>query len=479
MSVELRQYQKDLLNNLWKSLRNNNRILVQAPTGSGKTVMASALMQKLVERGERVAFIVDREELVKQSYRTFGEVSIVKAGYEDYFNPECPIQIIMIQTFDSRKDRLPDMDLSVVMIDECHNNWGTQRINELLKIYDNAKVIGWSATPIQSNGYLLNGFDDYVESVQSRELIKMGFLAPTIDYTFESYALDVDKVRIVNGDYSTEDIDDQVLDINNVKMIVDEWERLASDRKTLVFCNSIKHATIVFNEFKSRGYNFALLHSKNSNRGCLDLLEKGLIQGVVNVSITIAGMDIKDISCIVNARPTKIERIARQLIGRGRRIADGKTNNLHLDFANYVQNFGCTDDDRYFTFKPKKENETTVKQCPNCGSIEPIDAKECTICGFEFKLIEDDIEKGCGKPKSKKELERLIKMKSMQDEMYSKIKEMVIERRYKRGFAYFLYRGLLKNAKSQGTGLTYYKKMLNRIEKCKKKGYNLKWLHYQ
>ena len=436
-------------------------------------------MKKLVECGERIAFIVDREELVKQSYRTFGDVSIVKAGYDNYFKPECPIQIIMIQTFDSRKSSLPDMNLSVIMIDECHNNWNTQRINELLKIYDNAKVIGWSATPIQANGYLLNGFEDYIECVQSRDLIKMGFLAPTIDYTFESYALDVSKVRVVNGDYSVEDIDDQVLDIDNVKMIVDEWERLASDRKTLVFCNSIKHATIVFNEFKSRGHNFALLHSKNSNRSCLDLLEKGLIQGVVNVSITIAGMDIKDISCIVNARPTKIERIARQLIGRGRRIANGKVNNLHLDFANYVQNFGCTDDDRYFTFKPKKENEITIKQCPECGNIEPIEAKECTICGFEFKLIEEEIANGGSRPKNKKQLERLIKIQSMQDEMYSKIKEMVLERGFKRGFSYYLYRDLLKNAKVQGTGLTYYKKMLNRIEKCKKKGYNLKWLHYQ
>ena len=80
--MSLRQYQKDILNALWKSLKTNDKVLLSAPTGSGKTVMASAFIDYVVKQNKRIAFVVDRIELVKQSRDTFGadKVSIIKAG---------------------------------------------------------------------------------------------------------------------------------------------------------------------------------------------------------------------------------------------------------------------------------------------------------------------------------------------------------------------------------------------------------------
>ena len=112
--------------------------------------MASALIDELVKRGHKVAFIVDRVELVKQSRDTFGaeKVSIIKAEMEKDYNPDKPIQLIMIQTFYARRDTLPDFEIDYILIDEVHQNWNGGRIREFLRIYDNAKVIGLSATPI-------------------------------------------------------------------------------------------------------------------------------------------------------------------------------------------------------------------------------------------------------------------------------------------------------------------------------------------
>lgn len=473
--------QRKLLNRLWTSLQIHERVLFQSQTGSGKTVMASALIAELVKRGERVAFIVDRSELVSQSIKTFGvdNVSVVKAGFEREFDTEKPVQVIMIQTFYARRAKLPDMDLSYIFIDEVHNNWNSGRINELLKIYSDCKVVGLSATPIDSKGWLLNGFDDYVEGLQGRELIELGRLCPTIDYSFESYKLDLSQVSIVNGDYSIDEVDQQTLDIDNVKMIVDEWERLAANRKTLVFGNSIKHATALWREFVKRGHKFELLHSQNNNRSALDRLRTPATQGVVNVGITVAGFDYPLISCIVNARVTKIERVARQIIGRGRRVANGKVDNIHLDFANYIQNFGNTDDDRYYSFKPVKNNEGKYKQCPECGNIEPVEAKECSICGYSFEYEMEQQASGVSKPKPKKELERLVKIKSMQDELYNSLVGLVVARGYKRGYAYHLFKDLLMNAKAQGTGIRFYSKLMNRIDKCIARSYNPRWLLHQ
>ena len=122
--MQLRDYQKQILNKTWQALETNNKILVSAPTGSGKTRMASALIDELLKHGHRVAFIVDRIELIQQSYNTFDKknVSIVKAGQENLFDEKKPIQLIMIQSFHSRKDKLPDMELSFLIFDEVHNH---------------------------------------------------------------------------------------------------------------------------------------------------------------------------------------------------------------------------------------------------------------------------------------------------------------------------------------------------------------------
>ena len=98
MAFQLRQYQRDILNKLWSSLKQHDKVLVSAPTGSGKTVMAGALIQELVKRSAKVAFVVDSEELIKQTEKTLATtVSIVKAGFDNSFNADNPIQIIMLQ----------------------------------------------------------------------------------------------------------------------------------------------------------------------------------------------------------------------------------------------------------------------------------------------------------------------------------------------------------------------------------------------
>ena len=477
--VQLRQYQRDMLNNLWKSLKVNNKILFQAQTGCGKTLMASKIIDLLISRGNKVAFVCDRHELVEQSYNTFseGKVSVIKAGYEKLFDANKPIQLIMIQTFHSRKKKLPDMDIQYFFIDECHQNWNTGRINELLKIYSEAKVIGLSATPTDNKGYLLNGFDDYIEGIQIKELIQLGFLCEPTDYIFESYGLDLSIIDTVNGDYDTKQIDEQVLNMAKVDMIVSEWERLASDRKTLVFANSIKHSELITKAFKDKGHNFEVIHSKSNNRQVIDDLKQGKIQGLVNVSVLIAGFDCPDIDCIIDARPTKIERVTRQLRGRGLRIAPNKTDCIILDFAGAVSRFGWTDDLRFYQHQKPKDDEILYKMCPECSNIELVHIKECTICGYLFEIIEE--EETNSRPKPKKELERLILVKSYQDELYDNIKELVKERGYKNGYAWHLFKDLLTNAKQQSTGLIFYQKMLRRIEKCREKNYKLRWLLHQ
>lgn len=473
---ELRQYQKDILNKLWQSLKEHDRVLVSAPTGAGKTVMASALIHELIKRGHKVAFVVDSEELIKQTERTLNTtVSVVKAGYDKLFNADNPIQIIMLQTFFARADKLPDMNLDYIIIDECHIGWGQARINELLRIYSDAKIVGLSATPINSKGYLLEGFDDFVNEVQTKDLIDMGYLAKPICYAPQNCVLDLSSVDIVGGEFNNKQVDEMVLDLNKVEQIVDNWEQVAKDKKTIVFANSIKHAEMIFREFLRRGYDdLGIVHSKIENLALKrqETLSKRII---INCNVLTKGYDDKTIECVVLARPTNVLSLFLQIAGRGLRVTDTKKECLILDCANCISKHGLPDDYRFYQFAPKRDNEPEYMCCPECGNIERVGVKVCSVCGYDFTPI---IEGGSSKI-SKKEIERLVKLHSAQEDLLKELRLLVKERGYKSGYSWWLFRDLLQNAKTQNTGMTFYKKIMRRIEKCREKGYKIAWLKYQ
>lgn len=445
---------------------------------TGKTVCASALIKELVKRNNRVMFVVDREELVKQSRKAFGvdKVSVIKANYEKDYDADKPIQLIMIQTFYARREKLPDLDIDYILIDEVHQNWEGGRIRELLKIYDTAKVVGLSATPIDERGYLLEGFDDYIEEIQTADLIKMGYLAQPICYMPETCVYDLSNVRTSGFDYNSYDLDQLLCDLNKVENIVSEWEKLAKDKKTIVFANSINHANMLNNEFIKKGYNSLLIHSKLSpselKQAREDLHNADII---INCAILTAGFDCPEIECVLLATCTKVLRKYIQCVGRGLRVTPTKKECIVIDCGNCFNTHGLPQDYRYFTTRPKKDNEPQMKDCPQCGSIEPINATTCSVCGYEFEVEE---EKQTVK-RTKKAIERMIKVKSMQDDLLNELRKLVLERGYKRGYSWYLYKDLLKNAKQQGTGLVFYKKLMRRIEKCREKKYNIKWLCYQ
>lgn len=167
------------------------------------------------------------------------------------------------------------------------------------------------------------------------------------------------------------------------------------------------------------------------------------------------------------------------MVGRILRVTPTKKNCIVIDCGNNFNTHGLPQDYRYHAHKPKKENAPDWRECPNCGAIEPYNAKVCSICGYEFNELVEENENKIKKTVKKKEIERLIKIKSMQDELYSELRKLVLERGYKRGFSYYLFRDLLQNGKSQGTGLVFYKKIMRRIEKCREKNYKLMWLKYQ
>jgi len=393
--VELRPYQTHLIDQTITALDNYKRVCLCAAVGSGKTVMARAMIEKFISQGKRVAFVVNRLELVKQTIRTFSseKVSVLKAGFEKHFDASKPIQIIMIQTWHARRPSIGDFDF--ILIDEFHLFEQGVMAENFLSTFNQAKIIGLTATPITADGFMLENYDFLIDTYRTRDLQALGFLVKDRWYSSPKN-LELENVGLQGGEY-VESILSQLMGQKKIVMdALQNFIKFAKNKKTIVFAVDIAHAEKLHAEFLEAGFNFEILHSKIDNLdkvrdGILQRFKNGETHGIINVGILTTGFDDPSIECVLLARPTKSLRLYIQMVGRALRIYDGKSEALILDCANNMWEHGLATDNFNFNIprvekirKPKR----IMRECPECESANSYTAEVCCFCGFEFEKSE-------------------------------------------------------------------------------------------
>ena len=143
--MPLRDYQQAIIDKARRALTRHKRVLIQAPTGAGKTVLASFIMQSVAERGQRGFFICHRRELIDQTSGTFAKFGIphsfIAAGYS-----HDPTRLVRyaasIRSEPLGKVTRPDL----CIWDEAHHlaAGGWARVHDC---YSDAFHVGLSATP--------------------------------------------------------------------------------------------------------------------------------------------------------------------------------------------------------------------------------------------------------------------------------------------------------------------------------------------
>ena len=477
--LKLRKYQSDALNKLYKSYKEGRkRILLSLPTGAGKTVMMTEWAIKMRDRGLKTAIVVDRVELVDQTYdKLNGDISVLSSSKKYTFDSSKDIQIIMLQTANRRMSQLLDLNVDFIFFDEVHQYFQGKTFSALCDSQVDATIIGVSATPIDDKGYLLNGFDDFIGDIQVQQLIDEGYLIKPTYYTPTSYNLDLSCIRMTGGDYDISQLDDLMANVKCAEKIYNEWFKIANNRKTIVFCSSIKQAEVLYFYFRERiAGSTGILHSNMTYDDRDNLLYNfsiGLVKIIFNVGILVAGFDEPTVDCIVFANPTKVLRRYLQQAGRGLRIADGKKDCLMLDCADIVREHGFCNDIRFFRPKLKESETCTVKQCPECGAIVNKTAQVCPYCDYIFSCL---IEQGSAL--SKKEIEKLEKAFDMQQELKQQISELVDQRCYKKGYKWYLFLDCLKTKRPTESSIQFFRRKLSKIKKIKQQGYKLAALKY-
>lgn len=391
MRLELHDHQTRAVNMLKHSLgKGHTRPMLQAPTGMGKTVLASAIVEGALAKGNRVMFVVPAISLINQTAEKFiaqgiTDIGVIQADHPwtDYSKP---VQIASIQTL-KRRDLSNLPFVQVVIVDEAHR-WFTF-CEQWFRDWNGVIFIGLSATPWTKG--LGKHYDDLLISTTTQELIDKGFLSD-----FRVYAPthpDLKNVKIVAGDYHEGQLSEVMGEAKIVSDVVANWLEKAKGRATLLFAVDRAHAKKQQQDFLSAGvsaeYIDAFTDVKDRER-IARAFHDGSVQVVCSVGCLTTGIDW-DVRCIVLARPTKSEMLFVQMIGRGLRTAEGKDHCLILDHSDTHLRLGFVtdiqheqlDDGEYKKSSSSEPKEALPKECGSCGVLKPPKQHECLQCGFK------------------------------------------------------------------------------------------------
>ena len=400
MTFHLRPYQTAIIDQARAYLRETPRVLIQAPTGAGKTALTASMLGTAASRGHRSFFVCHRAELVEQAATTFADVGIpygiIAAGYRG--NPFAPVQIASIDTLKNRIDKVPAPAL--VVWDECHHvaaaGW-----SRVMAAYPAAKHIGLTATPWRLDGTGLGGhFDRMVRGPSVRWLIENGYLSPY--RAFAPSHPDLGNVHTRAGDYVAAELASVMGKSAIVGDAISHYRRLAGGKRAVAFCVSVKHSQHVAAEFRSNGfmaYHLDGTTPRDERKRAIQAFRDGHINVLCNVDLFGEGFDLPAIEAAILLRPTKSLSLYLQQVGRALRPFPGKKHAIILDHANNIATHGLPDEDREWTLEAREkrkggadaEPNFAVRQCPRCYATHR-PAPVCSACGHVYEQAGRQVE---------------------------------------------------------------------------------------
>lgn len=339
------------------------RVLLQAPTGAGKTALASYMIGGSASRGKLAYFICHRAELIAQTSATFRKFGIphsfIAAGLP--YDPRMPVQICSIDTLKVRAHLVPEPSLAVW--DECHHiaaaGW-LAVMNGWTRCYH----IGLSATPWRTDGAGLDGmFDDMVLGPAVAWLIEHGHLSPYLAFVPEGGMKMHDKRR--KNEFTAADIDKKVDRPKLVGDIIKHWRKNANGMRSIAFGYSLDFCDYMVGEFNAAGIPAAYLDGttpKEERRNTIAAYADGRLAVLWNRYLFGEGFDLAAIAqrdvtidCVIDAAPTVSLAMAMQRWGRALRPQEDKTAIL-LDHAGNMLKHGFPDDEREWTLQGREKD---------------------------------------------------------------------------------------------------------------------------
>ncbi len=350
---KLYDYQLQDLNTIFSYLEEapeDVNLLYQLPTGGGKTVVFSEIAKRFIANTQKkVVVLTHRIELSVQTSRMLSGFGVKNMIINSEIK-ELPDQnnfmcfVAMVETLNNRlqEEMIELNNVGLVIIDEAHYN----SFRKLFKYFEKSIILGVTATPLSSNIKLpmKDNYSKLIVGESIERLIKKNFLAKANMY---SYDVSLRSLKLgISGDYTVKSSDELYGNQSMLVKLLDAYEEIAKGTKTLIFNNGINTSRYVYETFKRAGYPIKHLDNKNTASERKQILEwfsetKDAI--LTSVSILTTGFDEPTVETIFLNRATRSLTLYFQMIGRGSRILQNKTDFTVVDMGNNTSRFGMWD----------------------------------------------------------------------------------------------------------------------------------------
>lgn len=400
----------------------HRRIILQAPTGFGKTLVSAHIIAAALAKGSRPLFTCPAISLVDQTLAAFEREGIHDIGVMQAqhvrTNHAATVQIASVQTLIRRAAP----EIGFALIDEVHEQFdGLDALLDSPEWKDKI-VIGLSATP-WAKGMGLR-WTKLVIAGTINDMIAEGHACPAIVYG-PAHDVDREAIAVSKGEFEEAGAAAAMSEASIIGDVLKEWQEKSPREKTFAFCVNRDHARSQMEAFLDAGIPFGYIDAnvpQSERRRIFDQMKYGEIAGIASVGCLIRGVD-EDVRCILDLQPTKSEMRHVQKWGRGVRTAEGKTHLLGLDHAGNNAALGLFTDifhDTLDTRKPGERGEAykddykpaKPRKCPKCRNLVPPGKRMCPTCSERLPLhpgvtVKDGrlVEIGSG-PKMSKEHQR-------------------------------------------------------------------------
>jgi DNA repair protein RadD len=412
----LRPYQADLITKTRALMQKGHRsILIQSPTGSGKTLLTAHMVGTCVAKGMRAWFTVHRHELLMQSSRAFQQLNIrhgiIAPEFPQQF--QAPVQIASIQTLARRHSRFSRPKL--IVIDECHHiaakSWA-----KLFDQYKDAFFIGLTATPERLDGKGLGQwFSDMVEGPKVSWLIENKFLSK-----YKLYApshVNLDGVHKAMGDYVRSELSTAVDKPRITGDAIHHYKKFAHGKRAIVFAVSVEHSKHIAEQFQKEGFHAAHVDGDTPRMEREDSIARfaaGNIQVLSNVDLFGEGFDIPAMEAAILLRPTQSLGLYLQQVGRALRPSEGKETAIILDHVGNCERFGLPDQEREWSLEGRGDGggdtQAPVRICKECFAAFPPQPR-CPFCGFIFPIEPRTVEQVAGELQEVNQAQLALKLR--------------------------------------------------------------------
>lgn len=335
--MQLRPYQQeahDAIFDKWNA--GADKLLLVLPTGTGKTIVFSAVANDCVRQGKRVLILAHRGELLEQAadklQKSTGLGCAVEKAEESCKGSWFRVVVGSVQSLmqEKRLNSFPGEYFGTIIVDEAHHCI-SDSYQKVLQHFPKAKVLGVTATPDRGD---MRNLGVYFEQIAYEytlpEAIRQGYLCPIKALTIP-LKIDISSVGISSGDFKVGEIG-TALD-PYLEQIATEMEKYCRNRKTVVFLPLIKTSQKFRDILNRHGFSAAEVNGNSQDRAeVLKDFDEGKYNVLCNSMLLTEGWDCPSVDCIIVLRPTKVRSLYSQMVGRGTRLNQGKEHLLLLDF---------------------------------------------------------------------------------------------------------------------------------------------------